>query len=192
MPVLLPEKRYTIEDYFRLDEGSEVKLEFYNGNILPMSGGTPTHNKLALRIGAMLLQALEDQPFEVYNSDMKIYIPGLGAVVYPDAVVVAEVPQLYPGCKDVIVNPLLVAEISSPSTEGYDRGAKFDKYRLIPSFAEYLLLRQDRPWASVYTRSGSDTWQMRDVQGLEAEVLLQSLGIRLEMSRLYKGISFED
>ena len=168
------EKLYTLAEYFELSERSEEKLEYHNGKIITMSGGTTNHSGIALRIGAALLYLLENKPFEVYNSDIRIQIIDYGKFVYPDAVVVNNQPEYYENRRDTIVNPLLVVEVLSPSTEKKDRTSKFMAYRTIPSLREYVLVDQDQPRVTTFFRNDAQHWEDADAIGLEENVRLRS------------------
>ena len=126
------EKTYTIAEYFALDERSEEKLEYHNGKITTMSGGTTDHSKKAVKIITALSILLDDKPFEVYNSDIKIQTPAYNKFVYSDVAVVSGSPEYYQGRRDMIINPLLIIEILSPSTQRHDRTDKFIMYRTLP------------------------------------------------------------
>lgn len=184
-------KTYTIEEYLELEERSQEKHEYYNGKIKTMPGGTPTHNQIAAHAIAELRFALKtaQKKFLIYNSDMKIQIPDENVFVYPDAVVICEKPILYKNRKDVIVNPLLIVEVLSKSTEEHDRGTKFDYYRSLPSFQEYVLLSQTKPRASVYHRESVDTWRIENVK--EGFIHLQSIGCQISLEDIYEDIIFE-
>lgn len=121
---------------------------------------------------------------------MKILIPAWQHVVYPDAVVIARAPEFYEDRKDVILNPLLIVEVLSAGTESYDRGTKFEKYQSIPSFSEYVLVRQDKAEVLTYYREEPDTWKMTNISDLDSLINLPSVAAVLEMSRIYKGIEF--
>lgn len=185
------EKTYTHAEYFALDEQSLEKLEYFNGIISTMSGGTFRHNEIALKIGAALLYLLEDKEYKVCNSDIKIQIPAYDCFVYPDAVVVSEKPIFYNNRKDTITNPLLVVEVLSPSTKNYDRGLKFMEYRTLPSFKEYVLVNQDKPMATTFFRKAAHQWEDKDVEGMEQNIRLQSIDCDIPLSRIYKGVDFE-
>jgi len=182
------EKVYSVDEYFALDEQSKEKLEYHNGKIKVMSGGTAKHSELALRIGATLLMMLEDKQFKVYNSDVKIQIPSYSTFVYPDAVVVSFEPEFYQDRKDIITNPLLVVEVLSPSTQNYDRDGKFLAYRTIPSFQEYMLIDQDRPQVTTFFRNEARHWEDNDIIGLDKNVTLRSIDCEIPLSRIYKNI----
>lgn len=192
------EKLYTLAEYFALSERSEEKLEFHNGKIITMSGGTTNHGGIAARIIAMLVLMIddEDKPFMVYTSDVKIQIPDYGKFVYPDASVVSQQPEYYKNRRDTIVNPLLVVEVLSPSTEKYDPvstagTSKFMAYRTIPSLREYVLVDQDQPRVTTFFRNESQHWEDADAIGLEDNVRLRSIDCEVPLARIYKNINFE-
>ena len=185
-----PGRKYTEEEYFALEAQSINKLEYYNGTVIPMAGGTAVHNEIAARIIALLVHALDEKEevFKVYNSDMKIQLPAYNRYVFPDAVVVCKEPEYYQGRPDIIVNPLLVVEVLSPSTSAHDRSGKFMDYRTLPSFQEYLLIRQDMPAVTTLYQSAPHHWEDADVQGMDQTVTLRSVDCVLSLNRLYKGV----
>jgi Uma2 family endonuclease len=184
------EKVYSVDEYFALDEQSEEKLEYYNGKIKVMSGGTAKHNEIAARIIAILVNSLEQSEirYRVYTSDTKIQIPSYSTFVYPDAVVVSLEPEFYEGRKDIITNPLLVVEVLSPSTQNYDRDGKFLAYRTLPSFREYMLIDQDRPQVTTFFRNEARHWEDNDIIGMDKNVMLRSVNCEIPLSRIYKNI----
>ncbi len=188
-----PEKLYTIEEYLAFERKAHSKHEFRNGKIVPMTGGAATHNQIIARIINVLINALDalNKEYIVYSSDMKIRIPVHNQFVYPDAVVVCEKPEFYDERTDIITNPLLVVEVLSPSTEDYDQHLKFDKYRTLASFKEYLLVRQDTPFVTDYFREEENLWRTTDVQNLEASISLKSVECELPLAKIYKGVKFE-
>lgn len=194
-PMLLtkPEDQvFTIKEYLQLEDSSEVKHEFHDGKIIEMSGGTAVHNEIALKIAAALLWALEDKTttYKVYNSDMKIQIPEFNHFVYPDAVVICEKPDFYEGRKDIITNALLVVEVASLSTEEYDRGLKFYKYKTLPTFKEYVLVSQDKVWISSFFRKKPDTWVEAIEEQMENTIHLKSIDVHLSLQKVFGGVDF--
>ena len=184
-------KRRTVEAYFKAEDKSEEKHEFFNGYIRKMAGATLNHNLLAQRVATLIDNYIEEQEldFFVSTSDTKIRIEAENKVVYPDAVVICAKPIFYLNRKDTITNPLIVIEVLSHSTEDFDRVMKFDYYRTIPSFKEYVLVRQDRKMLSVYSKQADNTWLLRDFETSDA--LLEALhGCSLSLDRLYRGIEF--
>jgi Uma2 family endonuclease len=184
------QKRYSIQDYLELEEKSIEKNEFYNGKIVEMPGGTANHSLIATNITTALNIALDNTHFLVLNSDVKIHIPKIRSFVYPDAIVVAEVFEFYENRRDIIVNPLLVVEVLSSSTEEYDKNQKFMKYRMIPSFKEYVLVSQDEPLVSTFFRKEQSLWQETNVNDTAQSIDLQSLNISVPLSKIYKNVVF--
>ena len=125
----------------------------------------------------------------VSNSDTKIRIERYNKFVYPDAVVICEKPEFYQNRKDIITNPLLIVEVLSYSTKDYDRTTKYEYYRTIPSFKEYVLVHQDSKHVSVYTKQADNTWLIRDYDGDNATAILYALhNCPLSLKRLYRGL----
>ena len=183
-------KVYTVDEYFEIDQQSEEKLEYHNGKIIAMSGGTTTHSKIAAKIITALSNQLDDQPFEIYTSDVKVQIPEYGKFVYADVSVVSGLPVHYQGRRDTIVNPLLVVEVLSPSTEKHDRSGKFMMYRTLPSLREYVLIEQNRPYVTTFFRNEAQHWEDTDVSDLNQSVHLRSVGEEIPLARIYKNIDF--
>jgi Uma2 family endonuclease len=177
----------TIEEYLEMEERSGIKHTYIKGQIIPMPGGTLKHNRISLNIAYAIERAIRQQslPYIVSNSDTKIWIPAIEAFYYPDAVVIFEIPEFYKGRKDIILNPLLIVEVSSPSTEAQDRGSKFFDYATLPSFVEYLILQQNNHLAQHSNRIGSDNWQQRNVEGIDQEIELKSIGCTITMRDIY-------
>ena len=189
------EKVYTVDEYFEIDQQSEEKLEYHNGKIITMSGGTTTHSKIAAKIITALSNLLDDQPFDIYTSDIKVQIPEYDKFVYADASVVSGAPEHYQRRRDTIVNPLLVMEVLSPSTEKHDPvstadNSKFMMYRTLPSLREYVLVEQDRPYVTTFFRNQARHWEDTDVSDLNQSVCLRSVGEEIPLARIYKNIDF--
>jgi Uma2 family endonuclease len=184
------QKRYSISEYLEIEEKSIEKNDFYNGKIVEMPGGTANHSLISTNITTALGVALYDTNFLVLNSDVKIHIPSIRHFVYPDAIVIAEVIEYYENRRDIIVNPLLVVEVLSSSTEDYDKNQKFMKYRFIPSFKEYVLVSQDEHSVSTFFRKEENLWQETNVNGHSQSIDLQSLNISIPLSKIYKGVLF--
>lgn len=185
-------KTYSIAEYLAMEENSVEKHEYYNGKIIKMSGAKYTHNLIAANIITALNNILEEkqQEYAVLGSDMKVYIPRVLSFVYPDAVVVCEKPLFYEDRKDILLNPLLVVEVLSPSTEEYDRKGKFFDYKQIPSFKEYLLVEQNIAFVTASYKIADRTWQDTEVDGVAASIHLQSIDCTISLSKIYKGIKF--
>lgn len=185
---LSPETTYSIEEYFELEAQSIEKLEYYDGKITKMPGASYVHNRVATNVLVALGYALQDSKFEVNNSDTKIHIPSIESFVYPDAVVICEKPLFYQNRVDTILNPLLVVEVLSPSTEDYDRGEKFYLYRSLASFKEYVVIHQNHILLSTFYRLNERDWRTNDVANLSESIHLQSVDVKLKLSDIYRGI----
>jgi Uma2 family endonuclease len=181
---------FTIEEYLELEAHSLSKHEYHNGKIIEMAGGTTTHNQLALIVGAEILMAVrnQDKIFQVYNSDMKIWIEVINRFLYPDAVAVALKPEYYNNRRDIITNPLLIVEVTSSSTQGYDANSKFAFYCSVQSFSEYLLVSQERHHVTRFYREAEDLWRTSNYYSLEDMIPLQSMGLEIPMLGIYKGV----
>ncbi|MEO0042490.1 MAG: hypothetical protein RL329_1938 [Bacteroidota bacterium] len=190
----LPEKSYSLEAYLAMEARSRTKHEFYDGKIVLMAGSKYTHNLIAMNTGSALhylVQSLS-QEFVVLNSDQKIYLPNVNDVVYPDAVVICEVPEFWNGREDLLLNPLLVVEILSKSTAKYNRNGKFLLYNQIPSFREYVLIEQKKAPIESWFRLTTDgnTWDKTIQTNLNESLSLRSLGISLALSQVYRQVKF--
>lgn len=182
-----------LSEYLNQEEKSETKHEYFNGKVVEMPGETSYHNLIAARMITALTNAVDKkkQTYYVLSSDMKIYIPAFNAVVYPDAVVICEEMKYYEERNDVIINPLLVVEVLSPSTEAYDRSSKFLKYRTLPSFREYVVVRQDKPQITTFYREKPGIWHEGEAEGIDQEVYLASIDHNITLKKIYKGVTFD-
>jgi Uma2 family endonuclease len=184
-------KYVSIEAYYRAEEKSLTKNEYHDGTIIPMAGAKLLHNRLALKTAFLIEFFLEEQLLThiVSNSDTKIRIEEFNKIVYPDAVVICDTPQYFNNREDTITNPLVVVEVLSASTARYDRSTKFEFYRTLPSFKEYVLIYQDRHRVSVWTKQADGSWLPKDYIGDETTAVLHSLhNCPLSLARLYKGL----
>ncbi|WP_271254602.1 Uma2 family endonuclease [Pseudanabaena sp. Chao 1811] len=183
------ERRYSIEEYRAIAETSTEKCEYHDGKIITMTGGTIKHSRICRNIVTLLDVKLVNTQFEPINSDLRLWIPEYRRGVYPDAMVFDGVIQLNGDRQDEVLNPILIVEVLSPSTEDHDRTDKFRMYRSIPSFCEYLLVRQNEPLVELYSKQ-SQGWLFSDFDSLESSISLNSVNIDLAMSEIYRGITF--
>ncbi|WP_373552913.1 Uma2 family endonuclease [Haliscomenobacter sp.] len=181
---------FTIEEYLELEAHSLSKHEYHNGKIVEMSGGTVVHNQLGGKVITQLNNVIDahDAPFQVYSSDMKIRIESNNRFVYPDAVVVTLNPEFYKKRRDIITNPLLIVEVSSNSSAAFDLGDKFNMYRSLSAFQEYLIVSQEKYHVSRFYRESADLWRTSDYYNLEDMIPLQSMGLEIPMLGIYKGV----
>ena len=184
-------RRVSLETYLDKEASFLEKYEFYNGKIVRIPGAKAVHNQIAAQFTSALIVSLEDiKPNHIiYNSDMKIYIPLFNHAVYPDAVVVCEAPEYWNGREDIILNPILVVEVLSNSTEDYDRGNKFMKYKTLDSFKEYVLVRQDKYQVETWHRELPGLWRETIEEDKTKDIKLASLGISISLSKIYKNVN---
>lgn len=155
-----------------------------------MTGGTPAHNEIAATLIFLLKTALRKQPYSIFVTDQRLWIPEVDVYTYPDVMVTARPPELKPDRRDTVLNPILVAEVLSHSTEKNDRGDKFAAYRTIPVFQEYVLIAQDKPQVERYFKQGEDQWLFTEYRDLSATFTLQSVGVEIALTELYEAIEF--
>ncbi len=180
-------RRYSFEDYLRLAAFSNVKHEFLDGAIYAMAGGTVRHGILAARASSALVAQLEGRPCEPLGSDVRIRVQATGLGTYPDVSVVCGPPQRDPADPDTVVNPTVLVEVLSDSTEDYDRSVKRDHYLQIPTLREYVLVSQHEPRVEVWRRGEGAQWDCGTYEG-DARVELTSLGCVLDLGRPYRGL----
>jgi len=180
----------TAQEYLALEVESDLRHEYCNGKIVPMTGGTPAHNEITRMLVFLLTAALRKQPYSIFVTDQRLWIPEVDAYTYPDVMVTARPLELKPDRRDTVLNPLLVAEVLSSSTEKNDRGDKFAAYRTIPVFQEYVLIAQDKPQVERYCKQGEDQWLFTEYRDLGAMFTLQSVGVEIALADLYEAIEF--
>lgn len=185
----LARSTYTASEYLALERASETRSELVNGQILAMTGASRAHNLIAANILAALHGQLKGRPCEAYQSDMRVKVSPTGLYTYPDVVVVCGQPQLEDEYGDTLLNPTLLVEVLSPSSEAYDRGEKFAHYRRLESLREYLIVAQDQPRIERYVRDG-EHWVLTEASGLDAALDLTSIGCRLALADVYDKVPF--
>ena len=186
----LPEQYLSLEEYFKLEETSDIKHEYYQGTVFAMAGATENHNLIVMAVGRNLGIQLDDKPCRPYPGDFRLKIEAVNLYTYPDLSVICGETQLADGRRDTFLNPTLLIEVLSESTEAYDRGKKAEFYRTIPSLREYLLIAQDRPHVERYRRQDHD-WLFTEYSALDEEVALESIGCTLSLAAIYKRVRFE-
>ncbi|MGB3291509.1 MAG: Uma2 family endonuclease [Phormidesmis sp.] len=185
-------KSYTADEYLALEAHAKVRSEFCNGEIVEMAGGTPAHNEISRMFVFLLTAALRKQPYSIFMTDQRLWLPKVNLYTYPDVMIAPRPPELQPGCRDSVVNPILLAETLSDSTEAYDRGDKFTHYRTIESFQEYVLIEQNRPHVEHFVKQGDNEWLFRDYSGLASSFVLSSVGVEIALADLYEAVEFNE
>ena len=187
-----PVKRYTPEEYYRLERDAAYRSDYYDGEIFAMAGGTSRHALIGANVIREVGVRLKGTPCAVYNSDQRLKIKATGLRVYPDASVYCG-PLEYDDQDaelETATNPTIVFEVLSASTEAYDRGFKAENYRQVGSLRAYVLIAQDTPHIEVHERQDDNSWLMREENRLDAAVKLPGISVTLPLAEVYDRIAF--
>jgi Uma2 family endonuclease len=184
-----PKTYLTPEEYLALERRNEYKSEYLDGEMVAMTGASRRHNLLTTNITGQLYPQLRGRPCESYSGDMRVRIPTTRAYMYPDVVVVCGEPQLEDDYLDTLLNPTVLVEVLSESTERYDRGRKFGFYRTIESLAEYVLVAQDECRVEQYSKQPDGRWLLTDHRSPEDVVELASIQCTLKLSEIYEKVA---
>ena len=189
VPMSTPPKTfYTPEEYLALERKAEGRSEYHDGQIFAMSGASRWHSRIETQLTSLVEQHLAGRRCEAFSSSMRVLVVSTGLYTYPDLSVACEEPQFTDAELDTLVNPTLLVEILSPSTEAYDRGTKAKLYRSIPSLRELLLISQGSYEVELYRRQESGGWSLIDANGLDSSIDLESIGFTLRLRDLYKKV----
>jgi Uma2 family endonuclease len=179
------------EEYLRLERQAEHKSEYVNGEIFAMSGASRKHNLITQNIGSEFNQQLRGKPCEVYANEMRVKVTATGLYTYPDVVVVCGEPKFEDKYVDTLLNPTVLVEVLSPSTERYDRIAKSSYYRTLESLAEHLLVAQDEVRLEQYVKQPNGQWLLFESTSLDAVVELPSISCSLALRDVYDKVTFD-
>ena len=177
-------------EYLRRERLAEFRSEYFAGEIFAIAGGSFRQSLIKLNVGAEFRSALKGKSCMACDSDLRIKVSASGLYTYPDASVICEPVEFEDEHRDTVLNPVLLVEVLSPSTEAYDRGKKFEHYRRISSMRDYLLISQDAPHIEHFHRNENQTWTLTDINGMEAKVDIASLGICLQLREVYEKVDF--
>lgn len=188
-PKDVPQHYYSLEEYFALEDASDARFEYWDGELACMSGGSRAHGTISSNIVISLGNSLRGGKCRAYNSDIAVYTPTLPPYRYPDASAACGGLE-FKNVKghETLVNPVLVVEVVSPSTAARDQGPKFVAYQTITTLRDYLLVSQEEPRVTHYTRLESGARERRDVTDLDASVELESVGCALKLRDIYDGV----
>ncbi len=181
----------TPQEYLDQERKAEFKSEYVNGRVYAMSGVSDEHSTVAANLVGELHTRFKGRPCKVHGSDMRVQVEDTGKYAYPDVTVVCGASQFADTHMDTLVNPIILMEVLSPSTEAYDRGAKFAHYQYITTLQEYVLVSQNRPLVEKYTRQG-EQWLLTMYRGLDAVLELASVDCRIPLHEIYAKVTFPD
>ena len=182
---------YTPEEYLALEEAADYKSEYIDGEIIPMAGGTVNHNRITGNIYAALNFAFKQQDYEVFMSDIRLWIPEKRIYTYPDVMIISGKPEFFNNRQDVVLNPRVIIEVLSKSTQGYDREDKFQAYRTISTFQEYLLIDQTQIRVEQYFKTGKKQWSLREYDAEDQAIAFNTVAWEISLADLYNKVKFE-
>jgi len=178
---------FTPEEYLVLERKAAYKSEYFRGEIVAMSGANRAHNLITLDIATEINNQIREQDCEVYSSDMRVWINQLEAYFYPDVVVACNEPKFEDDFMDSIINPVIIIEVLSPSTEEYDRGEKFEYYKQLSTLKEYILVAQDKISVEHYAIQGTE-WELTTIEDLTDILSLSTIRCKLTLKDIYRRV----
>ena len=188
----VPRQYYTLNEYFALEQAGDARYEYWDGDIVCMSGGSQAHLQISNNVFFRLRLQLSDGPCRAYTSDLPVLTPTLPPYRYPDVTVgCGELKYEHIRGVDALINPVLIVEVLSPTTEARDRKDKFAAYQGIPTFAEYLLIDQDTPQVIHHNRQSDGRWMREDVKDLNAGLTLTTINCTLLLRDVYEEVKFK-
>lgn len=182
--------RLSEADYLRVEREAEFRSEYFDGEMFAMAGGTRTHSLIATNLTGELRNSLKSTKCTAYNSDLRIKVEATGLLTYPDVSIARGEHRFLDETEDTLLNPSVLIEVLSDSTEAYDRGKKFEHYRQLPSLREYALVSQKEPRIEQFVRQPNGEWTLKEAAGLNAEIQLNSLGIVLRLAEVFAKVQF--
>jgi Uma2 family endonuclease len=188
----VPKALLTPQEYLARERKAEFRSEFYRGEMFAMAGATWEHNLIALNVAGETRQQLKKGPCQVAAADLRVKINATGLYTYPDAVVVCDEPQFEDDELDTLLNPRVLMEVLSDSTEKYDRGDKVRHYRQIPSLQEYILIAQDKAIVERHVRQPNGDWLMTEFRGLDQTLAFMSISVKVPLADIYRGVRLPD
>jgi Uma2 family endonuclease len=183
--------RLSPEEYLKIERTAEFKSEYYDGAMFAMSGGSLAHSLIPSRVAASLFGQLDGKGCLVANSDLRLRISAKGPFYYPDLTVICGKPQLADDHKDTLLNPTVIFEVLSKSSEAYDRGHKFAEYRRVESLRDYVLVSQMEARIEVFSRTEAGKWQLAEFVGADAMCVIPSVGCEIALAEVYRDVTFE-
>jgi Uma2 family endonuclease len=189
MSVLQPQAFYSFDDYLRAErECVDARHEYFNGDVFAMTGASWEHNLITANLSGELHARLKARPCFVLSNDMRVRVESANVGTYPDVAVLCNEPRFYDDRRDTIVNPTLLIEVLSRSTEGHDRGGKFAAYRQLPSLRQYVLVAQDRVGVDLLTREPDQRWVLTAYDTLDQTLVLDAIDCAIPMAEIYAKV----
>lgn len=185
-----PKPYLTPVEYLEIERAAETRSEYFNGEMFAMSGASRNHNRISANILRRIDEQFDGRPCEVFMSDMRVKVDPVGLYTYPDIVATCEKPIFEDEVVDTLLNPQVIIEVLSQSTEGYDRGKKFEYYQQLESLKEFLLVSQSAPRVERYTRQPDNQWLLWTTGDVSGTVEIASIECRLKMADIFAKVEF--
>ncbi len=189
--ITLP-KIYSREEYLIMEEKAEFKSEYNNGDIIPMTGASLKHNRITINLIIALNNAIKDENCEIFANDLRVWIPEYNQYTYPDILIIKGEPVFEGNRTDTIMNPSIIFEVLSKSTGNRDRGEKFNYYRSIPEFQEYILIDQYQVHIEHFSKTSDNNWLFTESKQKEGILKLVSLNCEINHQDIYNRVTFEN
>lgn len=180
------------QEFLDRERRADFRSEFYRGEMFAMAGASWEHTLIKDNLAREAGNQLKGGPCQVVTSDLRVKVNATGLYTYPDVLVVCDEPQFEDEVMDTLVNPRVIVEVLSDSTEKYDRGTKFAHYRQLPSVEEYVLVAQDRPLVERYVRQAEDTWVLTAFSELTQTFAFESIAAEMALADIYRGVKFPE
>ena len=180
-------RKYTIEEYLELENTSDDKHEYYQGELFAMSGANFQHNQVTANLMFRLRQKLSGKPCQPYGSDLRVHIESNTLFTYPDISIICGPPVFRNNDEMNLLNPTVIIEVLSPGTKDYNRGEKFRLYRDIPTLKEYILLEPEAISIEAFFVNGLNNWELSIISNINETLELQGIQTSLELTEIYEG-----
>lgn len=181
---------YTPEEYLALEEQADSKSEYYQGEIFAVAGGSYNHNVIAGNLYAVLNRFFEKKPCTAFTNDMRLFIEQKNLYTYPDVMVICGRPVFVKNRTDTVTNPIFIVEVLSKSTQDYDRGFKFEAYRTIETFQDYILIAQDRVYIEYFHKIEDRRWVLTEFDTAADSLKIESIELEIPISRIYNKVDW--
>ena len=188
----VPKPKLTPEEYLEGERSAETRSEYYAGEVFSMAGASREHILIAANVLAGIHRQFAGRPCEVYQSDMRVKVSATGLYTYPDVVAICGEARFEDGEHDTLANPLVLVEVLSESTEGYDRGTKSEHYRRIESLREYVLIAQDKVHVEHFVRQPDNTWLLRETEEPNDTLTLPAIQCELTVAEIYDKVEMAE
>ena len=187
-----PKTHLTAQEYLVIERNSEIRSEYFRGEMFAMTGASREHNVICMNVGRRLLEQFDGRSCEAYQSDMRVRVSETGLYTYPDVVAICGEPQFDDDHLDTLTDPQVIFEVFSDSTEGYVRGKKFQEYRELGSLRDYILISQKECVVERYTRQPDNQWLFWSTNKIADTLKIASIDCKLKLEDVYARIEFSE